>query len=285
MNRKYVIIMICLLSLSSGITTGDVEIRELPLEPTEPKQVPILTGEMSFVDYTYTAFEKYYSSDIDFRDDYESDKGGMHTISMGERNKDGSGQIISFGFTDTIRLSGKGTTFLGGYGDIEVKMKRYDFAMSVFEANTKYNNHIGIKYTHIEREYDYQKISGTLNSQTFDVDSDYFGLFYGFGANDPIFKETPWISYFWSVQLLAMIGSMDEMEVGYDGDIHAVQDYYTGDKERTTSFAGGLNGTAGIQFHLGENSSIGIGYKGQYLKGGDMEDSYHGWMAMAVLRF
>jgi len=265
------------------IARGDEKIKELPLDPTPPISVIQPEREGSFLYYTFMSFDKYYSSDVDFRDEYDTEGGGLHRISLGGRESDGKGRMISFGFSDEIELSGKGTTYLGGYGDIYVQMERYEFDFVGFQSDKEYNNHIGFKFIHIERDYDYRRISGFLNSQSFDIKSDYIGLFYGFGANNPLFNET-WITFYWSVQLMGMWGFMDEMEVGFDGQISQVKDY-SGSGERTSSLVGGVNGAAGIQIHLNENSSIGVGYKGQYLEGGDMEDTYIGWMASAILRF
>lgn len=273
------------LLLGTSLAIGNDGIKDLPLEPTPSKTEVISESHTSFFSYNYTSFDEYNSNDVDFTNGYKIKGGGLHRIGIGGRDADGSGGMLSYSFSDDILLSGRGNFYLGGFGDFDIKMKRYEIDIVGFQANKKYNDHFGLKFIRLEREYSYRRISGITQTQTFDISSNYLGFFFGWGANDPIFKDSPELTLFWSVQPMIMWGFMDKMAVGYSGVVYREEDWESSSKEYTHEFVLGGNGAVGIQFHLGENASTGVGYKSQYLEGGDMKDFYHGWMFSAIFRF
>jgi hypothetical protein len=268
------------------------EADELPMldKTPVPTEVPSIKEpeKMTIWSYTNTSLSNFNhkDDDIDFDGDFDSG-GALHTFGVtwkgpDERLEKIRGQGLSYGYSDEVEFSGAREIY-GGYGQINASLRRHEFEWRIWMTADPGIPDSGIPmgggyfYTQTKIEHDFTRISGPIVSQSFETRTDCYGMSMGPGNNHPLFKDSSLVTLYWSAHLLVAVAwrSIDEIQ-SLAGNV---------EKDEETFFACGGRGTLGLQMHLGDNFTIGAGYKGHYLAGGPITESYHGLMASAMIRF
>jgi hypothetical protein len=274
--------------LGAGLARGQNQDKPVGELPTAPAQVTTVdnAGRTHTIAYTAAWIFDYWTKELSGGSSFEA-QGLMHTLTYSDQNAQGKGWFLNFTFAPSITLhaediaTNKTVYYESIYGDVDVKMQRYDLEAGAFLPwlqGLNISTTVGLKAVYIDKEFRFTDlmIPYGWSSPDFDSQTYYFGAFLGVGGNHPLGKDSP-VSLFWTLQGIILV---------YNWQGKDVASGYTYEDVNGTGFGGGGNATLGLQLRLGQNFTIAVGGRGQALLATDyFGDSYVAAIAQLGFRF
>lgn len=200
--------------------------------------------------YNFTLLDNFVFEDDLLGISFSNEKRGvrMHTYSLNGVSADGP-LFFSYGSSDRMQQE-------------PFDSKRNEIDLAVFlPRKGSVGSRVGLRYS-----------KTNLGLYGYELKYWDLGLIYGWGGNHFLSDKFRLMSIYWTTELYCGGGKRDFPEALM---------YLIEDEENY--FIGGGSGTLGAQIHLGKYCSLAVGYKGVYRTSGDIKQSYHGFMATALL--